>query len=38
MEKNKATIEKARDGNYDLAKVCQANQKFFDKVKAMSRI
>lgn len=38
LEKNKNTIEKSRDSNYDLMKVCQANQKFFEKVKMMSKI
>lgn len=38
VEKNKSIIEKGKDSNYDLLKVCQTNQRFFDKIKMMSKI
>lgn len=38
LEKNISIIERGKDSNYDLIKVCQTNQKFFEKVKMMSKI
>lgn len=38
VEKNKHQIEKSKGSNYEMDKVYLTNQKFFDKVKMMSKI